>query len=231
MKKITGIYKITNLTNQKVYIGLSKNCLRRWYEHRSKAFTSTKKEDLEKPLYHAFRKYGLKNFSFEIVEECEESLLSEREIFFIKQYDSYNKGYNANHGGDLGPTSEQVLKGEKHGKAKLLEEDVIYCRIAYKEGKRCKDIWNEKYSSEIKFSGFQNMWHGRTWKHIMPEVFENNPHPSKKMNSELIAEILAFYKKVGNYNETAAFFKGRAGYGTVYSICKTNGERTYSERK
>lgn len=30
------------------------------------------------------------------------------------------------------------------------------------------------------------MWHGKTWKHIMPEVFENNPHPRKKVTPEII---------------------------------------------
>ena len=33
------------------------------------------------------------------------------------------------------------------------------------------------------------MWHGTTWKNIMPEVFENNPHPRKKIYEEDIIKM------------------------------------------
>lgn len=84
-----GIYKITNLINGKVYIGQSIDIIRRWRSHR----TSYQTED--KVLYRAMRKYGLENFSFEVIEECDREMLSERELYWIKKYDSYNNGYNA----------------------------------------------------------------------------------------------------------------------------------------
>ena len=37
-KKISGIYKITNKENGKVYIGQSNNCERRLSEHRQEKF-------------------------------------------------------------------------------------------------------------------------------------------------------------------------------------------------
>ena len=40
------------------------------------------------------RKYGRENFSFRILEECPEEKLKEREIYWIKKLDTYNKGYN-----------------------------------------------------------------------------------------------------------------------------------------
>ena len=64
MDKIIGIYCIENLINHKKYVGLSKDCLRRWHEHRTKSEHSTKKDDLKKPLYMAMKKYGKNNFSF-----------------------------------------------------------------------------------------------------------------------------------------------------------------------
>ena len=68
MEKITGIYKITNQLNGHAYIGLSKNCLKRWNDHYSKSCHPQKQEDYDKPLYKAMRKYGRENFSFEIIE-------------------------------------------------------------------------------------------------------------------------------------------------------------------
>lgn len=65
-------------------------------EHRY----ASKNSDL--PLYRSIRKYGLKQFSFEIIEKCDSyELLLEREKFWINLYDSYNAGYNLTQGGDL----------------------------------------------------------------------------------------------------------------------------------
>lgn len=93
-----GIYKIQNCINQKVYIGQSVDIKRRWKSHR----TSFNTQDY--PIYRAMRKYGLDNFSFEIVEECDKSQLNEREIYWISYYQSNNPdfGYNLTKGGQYG---------------------------------------------------------------------------------------------------------------------------------
>lgn len=110
MDKICGIYCIKNLINGKEYVGLSKNCLKRWSDHYSKSINSQKSDDLKKPLYMAMRKYGRDNFSFRILEQCEEKELKEKEIYWINKLNTYKNGYNATPGGDMPP--EQALKGE-----------------------------------------------------------------------------------------------------------------------
>ena len=52
-------------------------------------------------LYKAFNKYGLENFTFEEIEEVENSELDIREKYWINYYDSYNNGYNSTLGGKL----------------------------------------------------------------------------------------------------------------------------------
>jgi len=64
MDKVSGIYVITNLINNKQYVGLSKDCHKRWADHYNKSYTSNRKDDLEKALYKAMKKYGRDNFSF-----------------------------------------------------------------------------------------------------------------------------------------------------------------------
>ena len=192
MDKVSGIYVITNLINNKQYVGLSKDCHKRWADHYNKSYTSNRKDDLEKALYKAMKKYGRDNFSFQIIEECSEDKLAEREIYWIEQLNSYEKGYNETRGGDIsGPNN--IHLGEEHGMAKLTEEEVIQCRNWYREGKRSKEIWEKYFQNKIQYSGFQRMWHGKTWKHIMPEVFENNPHPRKKVTPEIIQQIKDMY--------------------------------------
>ena len=76
-EKICGIYKITNLVNGKVYIGQSVDIYKRWTEHKD-CITSKKGY---KPLYRAFRKYGINNFEFIVLEYCDEKQLREKEIY------------------------------------------------------------------------------------------------------------------------------------------------------
>ena len=90
-----GIYKIENLINGKVYIGQSLNIKQRWNKHKVN-FKNLKRLEKNKPLYCAFRKYGLENFSFEIIQLCDKNSLNKLEIFYILQYCSNNSknGYN-----------------------------------------------------------------------------------------------------------------------------------------
>ena len=64
------------------------------------AFQINHKES-NKALYCAMRKYGLENFTFELIEEINDySISGEREKFFIQLYNSYHNGYNETLGGD-----------------------------------------------------------------------------------------------------------------------------------
>ena len=47
-----------------------------------------------KKIYQAFNQYGIDNFTFEVIEECEIKKLNEREQYWINYYDCYNNGYN-----------------------------------------------------------------------------------------------------------------------------------------
>lgn len=62
------IYKITNKLNKKCYVGSTSNFERRKYEHIIGS-TSENYPNYNYPLQCAFRKYGVDNFSFEIIED------------------------------------------------------------------------------------------------------------------------------------------------------------------
>lgn len=219
MDKISGIYVITNEINGHQYVGLSKDCLRRWNDHYSKSYNSKSKDDLNKALYMAMRKYGRDHFSFKIIEECPEDQLPEREIYWIDKLDTYHNGYNETPGGEISG-DKNIHIGEAHGMAKLKEQDVIQCRIWYKEGKESHKIWEQYYQNIITYSGFQRMWHGKTWKHVMPEVFITNPRPRKKYSDEQIQQIKDMFN---NQHMTCAeiyhYFKETISRTTINDIC------------
>ena len=82
----TGIYKITNLVNSKVYIGASRRIEARFMEHRN-GHTAIA-EDLQT--------FGLDNFKFEVLLECPEDMLCqwERDMIALYDADDPEKGYN-----------------------------------------------------------------------------------------------------------------------------------------
>jgi group I intron endonuclease len=89
----SGIYKILNKTNNKVYIGSSVNLKNREYKH----FWMLKKNIHDnKFLQKSFNRDGLENFVFEVLENCDLNLLIDRENHYINDYKSnnYNFGYN-----------------------------------------------------------------------------------------------------------------------------------------
>ena len=153
-----GIYKITNKKTGKSYIGQSNDIERRFKEHQ------TVGEKSRIPVDIAIQKYGKDSFLYEIIEECSIDDLNTKETYWIQTLDTVNNGYNCNIGG------EQQSIGEANGRAKLTEEDIKVIRKAYNDHKKQKEIY-ENYKHLISFNHFQNIWQGRVWKHIMPEVF------------------------------------------------------------
>ena len=100
-----GIYKIENKQTNEKYIGQSIHIQQRFKEHI---------KGNKKPLSNIDRniqKYGKDNFLFEIIEECSQEKLNEREIYWIAYFDSFRNGYNNTPGGN--DTSCAVKVNEK----------------------------------------------------------------------------------------------------------------------
>lgn len=106
------IYKITNIINGKSYIGKTILSLdKRFVQHKH---DSNKDECKNRPLYRAFKKYGLDAFAIEKLGEFDEEILDIKEIEFIQIYNTYHGGYNATLGGEgkryINFSDEEVIK-------------------------------------------------------------------------------------------------------------------------
>lgn len=102
-KELVGyIYKFTNKTNGKIYIGKTSNLYRRLWEHQY--ITPTKNTAFGK----AIAKYGYNNFEFNILTKIKRinnkkklnDILNNLEKYYINKYNSYHFGYNLTKGGD-----------------------------------------------------------------------------------------------------------------------------------
>ncbi len=93
------IYVIKNSINDKCYIGQTRNSIEhRWNEHKKQANTRNQ------ALYLAMKKYDIKNFYVNEIEEISNELLDEQEKFWIKELNTISPyGYNMTYGGDSNP--------------------------------------------------------------------------------------------------------------------------------
>ena len=89
------IYKITNTVNSKAYVGYSSNISKRWDDHKN-GYGS-------KLVYDAIQKYGLDNFTFEVIAED----TVDNEDKYIQEHNTMApNGYNLVEGGGLPPTKK-----------------------------------------------------------------------------------------------------------------------------
>ena len=135
---VKGIYKITfaNSTSNKVYIGSSKSIRKnsyygirtRWMKHADLLKSGT---HYSRKLQNAYNKYGENNLTFEIIDYCLDSDITDAETSYITVYDSYNNGYNSrptadsNHGVKTPKSIIDKVKLTKRKKREPFELDVL----------------------------------------------------------------------------------------------------------
>lgn len=111
----TGIYIIKNTINSKIYIGQSINLNSRISNHK---YCLRKNIHRNNYLQNEYNKYKEKIFEFKILEYCSIDKLDEREVFWIKYFDSLNRqnGYNLESGGNKNKIISKETRNKKIGK-------------------------------------------------------------------------------------------------------------------
>lgn len=137
------IYKYTNKINNKIYIGKTNNVKRRQTEHLSRSGTMENNH-----FYNAIKKYGFENFTFEIIDECDDENKSfELEIYYIAILNSNDKtiGYNSTEGGEGVRNVSEALRKQisDRGKLRIGDKNTFY-------GKHHTDATKESISKANK---------------------------------------------------------------------------------
>ena len=166
-----GIYKIVNLVNGKIYVGQSINIQKRWYQHRS----DYNKDGGCPILYAAIRKYGIENFSFEVIEECSLELLDEREKYWISKMNTLvPNGYNI------------ALGGAQRGNTLYNYEELAKSYLELGSSKKVAEKYNCNFKTVLNAC------------HIMEVPMSCTKEKAIYQIDKDTNEILAFYSNIHN---------------------------------
>ena len=91
-KQKTGIYKITNAENKMCYVGQATDVAERWKQHIKRGLGA--EEPTKNKLYPAMQSFGVENFTFELIEECEKIQLNDKEDYWQDFYKAKEFGYS-----------------------------------------------------------------------------------------------------------------------------------------
>ena len=141
------IYKITNLINNKVYIGqtLQENPKMRWYTHLSDA-----KRGRKSHLYDSIRKHGQESFIWEIIEHCSSlEELNVREQHWLDHYRGITEVYNCREAG-----------GNKTHRAESIEK-MRSAQVAAHARRKAQNGGIETMNRVLKTSGWKNSEQGK----------------------------------------------------------------------
>jgi len=166
IERYCEIYKIINLSNGKIYVGQSVSHILnhkryrpyghegRFRCHVSEAFS--RKKNQSHYLNNAIRKYGVNDFVVELIECCETEKSDEREIHYIKEFNSlFPNGYNLKNGGSVFTHSDESKKRVSNGVIEYFK-DKKYER--FKDVKKIDDDI-EKYIKPLNRFNQQYGWY------------------------------------------------------------------------
>ena len=166
-----NIYKIL-LKNEPVYIGQTQYPIeKRFWDHKSRAKTHNRPNN---KLYNKFNKYGIENFTIELIEQVDNNFVDEREQYWIQFHDTINNGCNLAIGG-------RTNRGYKHSD-EVRKNESIAAKKRYSKSGLAK--WNGSKEQSLMLS---KLYKNRniTWGDKISEAKSKGPYIIKLDGTKL----------------------------------------------
>lgn len=204
------IYKITNLKNEKFYIGKTSNIERRWKEHLS--LVGKKRH----PFYDAIAHYGAENFIIEIVDKTDVSLIDDLERKWILETKAIEFGYNITEGGTGGDTfsnkSDELKQITREKLRKYMLEN------------------NPMYNENVKQTHIISL-NTKEYKQKMSEVVKARGNEYKQKISTSLKSVLQSTELRKKWSECKTGSKNGRALGSVIVIDLEGNETKYETAK
>ncbi len=182
-KQKSGIYKILNLINNKIYVGSSINISVRITSHK---LNLRKNKHCNTHLQYSYNKYGIENFIYEVIEYCDENLLLKKEEYYINYFKclDINKGYNissfSNGRKRHSKTTIEKISNAHKGKKKVISEEWRKNISKANKGRKNSNIHKEnirKSKIGIKRNTFSEEWKtnlGNSRRKFLVSLYKND---------------------------------------------------------
>lgn len=204
-----GIYKITSPSGR-VYIGESKDIERRWKSYKSMFNCKNQTK-----LLNSFKKYEVKNHTFEIIEECLFEELRCRERFWQDKFNALNEGLNCKltECGEVKQVccEETKMRMSQAQKGKVVSEETKQKLREVNSGEK-NHFYGKKHSEKTKEKiskahrgkvvsdktrekqrqnnlGENSVWYGKTHSKETKEKMSNSRIGEKNPSAKLVLDL------------------------------------------
>lgn len=200
------VYQIQNIINNKIYIGITINCEKRWKRHKLQAHQKNKYA-----IHCAILKYGEDNFEFKQIEECINwDKACERERFWIlylkeNNYQLYNEtdggegsfgvrrygSNNSNYGKKMKPHVKQQLLIHRR---KLSDTQILEIKSLYATNNYTQTELSKIY--KISLTQIHRIVNGKSW----GDKSHDEILTKKNLTIDDVLQIKSLYA-TGNYTQ------------------------------
>lgn len=226
MGTATAVYKITNSVNGKLYIGISANPDKRWWEHRNQ----TRKTHTR--LYNAFRKYGVEAFTFEILCWCDtREDARELENLAVEVCDTIATGYNmcpGGGGGIAGPDNPAYgkplpadvrAKMSAAAKKRGMSDERKAALALSRKGSKKSEKWKQAASARLKDKPLSQAHKNKLSEAWKRRKERNEPvHNAKRVVCTQTGEVFGSIAGAARHLEVSAYLLAKHLNGGLCSV-------------
>ena len=215
------VYKITNNTNGKIYVGMTNNIKRRW-RYGGIEYRPPLTSDNHRPFWNAIQKYGWDNFTKEImIPNLTKEEAFDKEIEMIKKLKANDKaiGYNISPGGNGGKiylVHPRGMFGKHHTIENNIRQKTFMSDRKNNPMYNGKTIWGKTHPHP---RGMKGKSHTEEKRKQISETLKRKGHARKKVKAVLPSGEIKIFESLNECSDWLGFSPSSS---FIQRLIKTN---------